>query len=111
MSLYFQSTQVPQYILNDCNRQNKACNILVSQPRKIAAITIAQRVSLERNTRVGEEIGYQVGLDKLANDSEDAVTSITYCTTGVILAKLIHRKTMSAFSHIILDEVHERCKY
>lgn len=105
------STQVPQYIYEDCTKRREPCNILVSQPRKIAAITVAQRVALERGVTVGEEIGYQVALNKLTCESEDVSTAITYCTTGVILAKLIQRKNMNAFSHIILDEVHERSKF
>jgi len=96
----------------------------VSQPRKIAAITIAQRVANERDSIVGKQIGYQVGLSKAstsmvpdrANDSDGEsldiddtdVTQILYCTTGVILQKLIASKSMSHYTHIILDEVHDR---
>ena len=47
---------------------------------------------------------FQVGLH--ANISED--TRLVYCTTGVLLHKLIREKSLNAFTHIILDEVHER---
>lgn len=110
INLFLQSTQVPQYIYEDCTARGEQCNILVSQPRKIAAITIAQRVAQENGTRIGEEIGYQVALNKVADLSEDLSTAITFCTTGVILAKVIQRKSMASYSHIILDEVHERSK-
>lgn len=102
---------MPQYIYEDYTKRHEHCNILVSQPRKIAAITVAQRVALERGATIGEEIGYQVALNKLMNESEETSTAITYCTTGVILAKLIQRKNMTAYTHIILDEVHERSKF
>lgn len=81
----------------------------MSQPRKIAAITIAQRVAEERNTTIGGEIGYQVGLHKMSNmEGMESGTDILYCTTGVILQKLVHEKSLDCYTHIILDEVHER---
>lgn len=71
-------------------------------------MTIAQRVSEERKTTLGHEIGYQVGLDKNSDLVEDEKSRIVYCTTGVILQRLIQEKSMKRYSHIILDEVHER---
>lgn len=104
-----QSTQVPQYILDNWKQRKQECNIIVSQPRKIAAITIAQRVANERKSDIGHEVGYQVGLSKKADVMNDARnTKILYCTTGVILERLLHEKNMSRYTHIILDEVHER---
>lgn len=79
----------------------------MSQPRKIAAITVATQVSQERNSTLGKEIGYQVGLNKEA-DKYETKTSILYCTTGVVLQRLIHEKNMNVYSHIIIDEAHER---
>ncbi|KAG5674853.1 hypothetical protein PVAND_004798 [Polypedilum vanderplanki] len=102
------TTQVCQYLLDDCNARNQFCNILVSQPRKIAAITVAQRVCQERNVVIGTSIGYQVGLNKKVNKSEEDITQITFCTTGVILQRLLNDKSMGKYTHIILDEVHER---
>lgn len=76
----------------------------VTQPRRIAAISIAKRVSSERQWPVGTLVGYQVGM--VNNTSQD--TRLTYCTTGVLLQKLISAKHMMDYTHIILDEVHER---
>ena len=103
------STQVPQYIFDDCNAHRESVNILISQPRKIAAITLAQRVAHERDMPVGTVVGYQVGLNKCINLTEES-TQMTFCTTGVILQKLIKMKSCAQYSHIILDEVHERGK-
>lgn len=76
----------------------------VTQPRRIAALSIARRVSQERDWPVGTIVGYQVGLIKSICDD----TRITYCTTGVLLNKLINKKDLLDYTHIILDEVHER---
>lgn len=54
------STQVPQYILQEACSKERHCNIVVTQPRKIAAITIAQRVATERKCELGSLVGYQV---------------------------------------------------
>lgn len=98
------TTQVPQYILEDSFQRREYCNIICTQPRRIAAISIAKRVCSEKNCTIGSIVGYQVGLH--SNSSED--TRLLYCTTGVLLQKLIKLKKMSQYTHIILDEVHER---
>lgn len=96
--------------MEDAKKRNESVNIIVSQPRKIAAITIARRVSKELNCQLGGMVGYQVGLDKKVNkmDKENEITSLLFCTTGVVLQKLIKEKSVSRYSHIILDEIHER---
>lgn len=54
------TTQVPQFILDACVEKRVHCNIIVTQPRKIAAISVAKRVCAERNWEVGTIVGYQV---------------------------------------------------
>ncbi|XP_003705228.2 tudor domain containing 9 protein spindle E isoform X1 [Megachile rotundata] len=98
------TTQVPQFILDSCYKKKLHCNIIVTQPRRIAAISIAKRVSQERDWPVGSLVGYQVGL--INHTCKD--TRLTYCTTGVLLHKLINAKNMLDYTHVILDEVHER---
>lgn len=98
------TTQVPQFILDSHAENRKHCNIVVTQPRRIAAISVAKRVAKERDWQIGTLIGYQVGLDKVANSD----TRILYCTTGVFLQKLIATKHMNDYTHVILDEIHER---
>lgn len=103
------TTQIPQYILDHYMKEKKYCNIIVTQPRRIAAISISKRVCNERGWTHGSFCGYQIGLDR-TKLSED--TRITYCTTGVLLQKLIGPKAdenfNSTYTHILLDEVHER---
>lgn len=54
------TTQVPQYILANCAEKRQYCNIIVTQPRRIAAMSIARRVCAERNWDLGTICGYQV---------------------------------------------------
>lgn len=98
------TTQVPQYILDDFKQKGKYCNILVTQPRRIAALSVAKRVAEERKWDLGTLVGYQIARDRKV--SED--TRITYMTTGVLMQKLIKEKSLGEYTHIILDEVHER---
>ncbi|XP_074645257.1 ATP-dependent RNA helicase TDRD9-like [Tubulanus polymorphus] len=98
------TTQVPQYILDYYALENKYCNIIVTQPRRIAAMSIAKRVCSERHWNIGGICGYQVARDRVGCDD----TRILYVTTGVLLEKLINTKNMLQYTHVILDEVHER---
>ncbi|XP_075222041.1 tudor domain containing 9 protein spindle E isoform X2 [Lycorma delicatula] len=98
------TTQIPQMILDSHVAEKKHCNIVVTQPRRIAAISVAKRVSEERNWPIGSIVGHQVGLEKKVS----ADTRLTYCTTGVLLQKLISTKNLNDYTHVILDEVHER---
>lgn len=70
-------------------------------------MTIAKRVSIERKCQLGSLVGYQVGLDKKL-DKTNFTTNILFCTTGVILQKIIHEQGIGQYTHIILDEIHER---
>uniref|UniRef100_A0A182QHI4 Probable ATP-dependent RNA helicase spindle-E n=1 Tax=Anopheles farauti TaxID=69004 RepID=A0A182QHI4_9DIPT len=98
------TTQVPQYLLEDAFHRKEWCNIVVTQPRRIAATSIARRVAEERSCDVGSLVGYKVGL----KDCQSEDTRLTYVTTGVLLNMIITSKSLSRFTHIILDEVHER---
>uniref|UniRef100_A0A182QQ54 Probable ATP-dependent RNA helicase spindle-E n=1 Tax=Anopheles farauti TaxID=69004 RepID=A0A182QQ54_9DIPT len=98
------TTQVPQYLLEDAFHRREWCNIVVTQPRRIAATSIARRVAKERSCELGSLVGFKVGLKEML--SED--TRLTYVTTGVLLNLMITSKSMNRYTHIILDEVHER---
>ncbi|XP_077395488.1 ATP-dependent RNA helicase TDRD9 isoform X2 [Festucalex cinctus] len=98
------TTQLPQYILDHYNDKNASCNIAVTQPRKIGATSIARWVATQRKCTCGSLVGYQVGLEKMATEH----TRLIYMTTGVLLEKLVNAKTLTEYSHIFIDEVHER---
>ena len=99
------TTQVPQFILEHHARRKSYVNIIVTQPRKIAARSIAKRICDERNWQMGKTVGYKVGLDK-ENASSD--TRLLFCTTGIFKKMLMAKKSLNDWTHVILDEVHER---
>ncbi|XP_032882942.1 ATP-dependent RNA helicase TDRD9 [Amblyraja radiata] len=98
------STQLPQYILEHYLKKHAFCNIVVTQPRKIGAISIARWICKERCLTIGGLVGYQVGLEKEVGLD----TQLTYVTTGVLLQKIVNAKSLIQFTHIFIDEVHER---
>ena len=95
------STQVPQFLLSEHASRRQYCNIICTQPRRIAAMSVAKFVAESRGWRLGTLVGYQIAMDKSV--SED--TRLTFVTTGVLLKKLVNMKNMNQFTHIILDEV------
>ncbi|CAD5192144.1 unnamed protein product [Musa acuminata subsp. malaccensis] len=84
------------------------CNIVCTQPRRLAAISVAERVSDERCEPSpgsdGSLVGYQVRLDVARNEK----TKLLFCTTGILLRKLAVNKDLAGITHVIVDEVHER---
>ncbi|NXL06991.1 TDRD9 helicase, partial [Mesembrinibis cayennensis] len=98
------STQIPQYILDYCIQQSIYCNIAVTQPRKIGASSIARWISKERSWTLGGFVGYQVSLENISTKE----TRLLYMTTGVLLQKVVCAKSLAEFTHIFVDEVHER---
>ncbi|XP_078172951.1 RNA helicase family protein isoform X1 [Carex rostrata] len=104
------TTQVPQFILDDMIESGLGgcCNIVCTQPRRIAAISVAERVSDERcELSPGSDsslVGYQVRLDSARNER----TKLLFCTTGILLRKLATNKNFEGITHVVVDEVHER---
>ncbi|KAG2486676.1 hypothetical protein HYH03_014607 [Edaphochlamys debaryana] len=100
------STQVPQYILEEAiaGGRGAACNIIVTQPRRISALGLASRVASERGEGVGETVGYSVKLEHRTS----AVTRLTFVTTGILLRRLLSDPDLEGTTHVVLDEVHER---
>ncbi|KAI3917902.1 hypothetical protein MKW98_000136 [Papaver atlanticum] len=104
------TTQVPQFILDDMIEAGRGgyCNIVCTQPRRIAAISVAERVAYERCEPSpgsdGSLVGYQVRLDSARSEK----TRLLFCTTGILLRKLAGDKSLASITHVIVDEVHER---
>ena len=57
------TTQLPQYLLEDCAQNQRPCRIVCAEPRRLAAISVAERICVERNERVGQTVGYQIRLE------------------------------------------------
>nr|XP_046245263.1 ATP-dependent DNA/RNA helicase DHX36 isoform X2 [Scatophagus argus] len=103
------TTQVTQFILDDyINRGvGSMCRVVCTQPRRISAISVAERVAAERAESVGNgnSCGYQIRLQSRLPRRQG---SILYCTTGIILQWLRSDPLLSSISHLVLDEIHER---
>lgn len=103
------TTQVTQFILDNYIERGKgsACRIVCTQPRRISAISVAERVAAERAETCGSgnSTGYQIRLQSRLPRKQG---SILYCTTGIILQWLQSDPHLSSVSHILLDEIHER---
>uniref|UniRef100_A0A4X2LKK4 ATP-dependent DNA/RNA helicase DHX36 n=2 Tax=Vombatus ursinus TaxID=29139 RepID=A0A4X2LKK4_VOMUR len=103
------TTQVTQFILDDYIERGKGstCRVVCTQPRRISAISVAERVAAERAEPCGNghSTGYQIRLQSRLPRKQG---SILYCTTGIILQWLQSDPQLSSVSHIVLDEIHER---
>ncbi|KAG1687695.1 ATP-dependent RNA helicase DHX36 [Nymphon striatum] len=104
------TTQIAQFILDDYIKNGKGslCSIACTQPRRISATSVAHRVAKERGETCGDPdscVGYKIRLDSKQPRSQG---SILFCTPGIILQEMRTEKFLSKYSHIILDEVHER---
>ncbi|KAM0833304.1 hypothetical protein ACQ4PT_064344 [Festuca glaucescens] len=116
------TTQVPQYILDYVWGKGESCKIICTQPRRISATSVAERISAERGEAVGNTVGYKIRLESKGGKN----SSIMFCTNGVLLRLLIGRVTnvqtaqnvthsfddpIMEITHIIVDEIHERDRY
>ena len=101
------STQVPQFLLEaavEAGRGGEA-NILVAQPRRVAAVGLASRVSAERGEGApGGTVGYSVRLETRMSGA----TRLAFMTTGVLLRRLLGPDGLDGVTHVVVDEVHER---
>ncbi|KAJ4395260.1 hypothetical protein N0V91_010962 [Didymella pomorum] len=104
------STQIPSFILEHQLAQGKACKVYCTEPRRISAISLAQRVSEELGEgpkdlgSVRSLVGYSIRLESKTS----AQTRLVYATVGVVLRMLEGPKGLGEITHLVIDEVHER---
>src|SRR5579871_3191465 len=102
------STQVPQFLLNELWCKQSGC-IAITQPRRVAAISLARRVAEEMGTPLGSaspasKVGYSVRFDNSTSPS----TRIKFLTEGMLLQEMLRDPWLVQYSVIVVDEVHER---
>lgn len=96
------TTQIPQFLYDEGYTTQGV--IGVTQPRRVAAITLSRRVANEMGVKVGELVGYKVRFEDLTTDQ----TRIKYMTDGMLLREAIYDQMLTKYSVIVLDEAHER---
>lgn len=99
------TTQIPQFVLFDdmphlYGRRQVAC----TQPRRVAAMSVAKRVADEMDVKLGEEVGYNIRFE----DNSGPNTILKYMTDGMLLREAMNDHNLDRYSCIILDEAHER---
>ncbi|MFM7803756.1 MAG: DEAD/DEAH box helicase, partial [Verrucomicrobiota bacterium] len=97
------TTQVPQMIL-DAGLVPEGKQIVVLQPRRVAARTVATRVAWERGVRLGTEVGYQVRFEDRIGEG----TRIAFVTEGILLRWLQDDPRLERIAVLVFDEFHER---
>ncbi len=100
------STQVPSMIL-DAGMIEDGKEIVVLQPRRLAARMLAKRVAFERGCPLGDEVGYQVRLDRKTSSN----TRICYVTQGILLRQWLSDPSLKDCGCLVFDEFHERHLY
>ncbi|KAK0043117.1 ATP-dependent RNA helicase DHX35 [Biomphalaria pfeifferi] len=98
------STQIPQYFL-EAGWATEGYVIGVTQPRRVAAVTVATRVAEERGAILGDEIGYLIRFNECC-DSEK--TRVKFMTDGIMIREIMKDPLLQKYSIILLDEAHER---
>ncbi|XVF12264.1 hypothetical protein REPUB_Repub08aG0100600 [Reevesia pubescens] len=100
------TTQLPQYILESEIEaaRGASCSIICTQPRRISAMAVSERVAAERGEKLGESVGYKVRLEGVKGRD----TRLLFCTTGILLRRLLVDRDLRGVSHVIVDEIHER---
>ncbi len=100
------TTQTAQFILDSEIEAGRGAltRIICTQPRRISAMAVGERVAAERCERPGATVGYQIRLES----KKSVKTRILFCTTGILLRRLLGDPMLDEISHVIVDEVHER---
>ncbi|KAI9355943.1 P-loop containing nucleoside triphosphate hydrolase protein [Zopfochytrium polystomum] len=98
------TTQIPQFLLYDEQCQRTGMQIACTQPRRVAAMSVAKRVADELDVTLGDQVGYSIRFE----DCTSKKTVLKYMTDGMLLREAMNDNMLKRYSGIILDEAHER---
>lgn len=98
------TTQIPQFVLFDEMPHLLNTQVACTQPRRVAAMSVAQRVAEEMDVKLGEEVGYSIRFENKTSNK----TILKYMTDGMLLREAMEDHDLKRYSCIILDEAHER---
>jgi len=95
------TTQIPQILAEIASTGDK---VAITEPRRMAARSVARYVAKEMDTKLGDKVGYQVRFD----DQRRSDTQSTFMTDGILLRKLQHDPLLQEYDVVMVDEAHER---
>lgn len=98
------TTQIPQFLLEDCASRGEICRLAATQPRRISAVSVADRVAVERGGQLGDTVGFKIRFEDKVTES----CQVVFCTVGILLKVMQSNPTLKGATHIVVDEVHER---
>ncbi|KAL8827740.1 MAG: hypothetical protein Q9191_003007, partial [Dirinaria sp. TL-2023a] len=98
------TTQIPQFVLFDDLPHTERKMVACTQPRRVAAMSVAERVANEMDVTLGDEVGYSIRFEDVTSQK----TILKYMTDGMLLREAMNDNNLSRYSTIILDEAHER---
>jgi pre-mRNA-splicing factor ATP-dependent RNA helicase DHX15/PRP43 len=98
------TTQIPQFVLFDDMPHLYGKMVACTQPRRVAAMSVAKRVANEMDVQLGQEVGYSIRFEDITSPK----TMLKYMTDGMLLREAMNDHNLSRYSCIILDEAHER---
>ena len=98
------TTQVPQYLYEAGFSEGGTKKIGCTQPRRVAAMSVAARVAEEMGVKLGREVGYSIRFEDCTSEK----TILKYMTDGMLLREFLSEPDLSSYSVLIIDEAHER---
>lgn len=99
------TTQIPQFVVYNDLPQMKGKMVACTQPRRVAAMSVAKRVADEMDVQLGKQVGYSIRFEDM---TEQGTTFLKYMTDGMLLREAMNDPRLERYSTIILDEAHER---